>query len=156
MSKTKNQHKTIKKIPKDNKSIKTTQTSLANAAHYPHFTPIPDLEGRHGDLQIPPPLSFNQMFLVSLQSYRGNFIKLHSNFTHKSLSNGRISDYAVARRSGLLQKSNLLFLLASQTPRNPITICWVLAGFLIGQSVWWSRSPPKFNHLFLLPPRTPS
>ena len=39
--------------------------------------------------------------------------------------------------------------------QNPLIICWVLAIFPIGQSTWWSGSPSKLNHLFLLSPWTP-
>ena len=46
--------------------------------------------------------------------------------------------------------------LSLKFPQNPLIICCVMARHPIGQSAWWSRSwsPPKFNHLFLLPPQT--
>ena len=37
--------------------------------------------------------------------------------------------------------------------QNLLIICCVMAEFPIKQSAWRSLSQPKFNHLFLLPPR---
>ena len=40
--------------------------------------------------------------------------------------------------------------------QNPLIICWVMSGFSIEQSAWWSGSLPNSNHLFLLPHRESS
>ena len=56
--------------------MQRAQASLAKAAHDPHNAWIPDLESQRGDLDHSH--KFNQLFLVSLQSYSTYFIKIRS------------------------------------------------------------------------------
>ena len=72
-------------ISQINKSIQRAQISLVKAAHYSYIAQISDLESAWWSRS---PKNFIQLFLVSLQSYSENFMKIRFN-AHDSLSRVR-------------------------------------------------------------------